>query len=136
MTDVRDGGSTREVVVVLREVQPVLASRDVKRSIGFYVDRLGFTLTFEDPSHPAYAAVRRDGIELHLQWHDPAEWTDGDRPMLRFLVDDVDALFAEFASKSVFHDRTALRVTPWGTREFAFYDPDRNGLTFYVPTGA
>jgi hypothetical protein len=20
---------------------------------------------------------------------------------------------------------------PWGTREFAFFDPDRNGLTFY-----
>ena len=25
----------------------------------------------------------------------------------------------------------AMRDTPWGTREFAFYDPDRNGLTFY-----
>ena len=52
--------------------------------------------------------------------------------MLRFLVADVDTLFKELQPKGVFHERTALRATPWHTREFAFYDPDRNGLTFYV----
>jgi uncharacterized glyoxalase superfamily protein PhnB len=51
--------------------------------------------------------------------------------MLRLLVDDPDALFAEYADKGVFHEGTALRDTPWGTREFAFFDPDHNVLTFY-----
>jgi uncharacterized glyoxalase superfamily protein PhnB len=55
--------------------------------------------------------------------------------MLRFLIDDVDALFEEYADKGVFHERTALRDTPWGTREFAFYDCDGNGLTFYRDLG-
>jgi hypothetical protein len=33
--------------------------------------------------------------------------------------------------KQVFQDHTALSDTPWRTREFAFYDLDGNGLTFY-----
>ena len=33
--------------------------------------------------------------------------------------------------RDVFHERTVLRETSWGTREFAFFDPDQNGLTFY-----
>jgi hypothetical protein len=47
------------------------------------------------------------------------------------VIDDVDALFHEFSDKNVFHARTALRDTAWGTREFAFYDADGNGLIFY-----
>jgi uncharacterized glyoxalase superfamily protein PhnB len=50
---------------------------------------------------------------------------------LRFVVDDPDTLFAEFEPLGLFHEHTRLANTPWGTREFAFYDPDGNGLTFY-----
>jgi catechol 2,3-dioxygenase-like lactoylglutathione lyase family enzyme len=117
---------------MFREVHPVLPSRDVAAAIDFYVSKLGFTLIFHDV-HPRYAGVRRDGVELHLQWHDPKEWEKVERPMLRFLVADVDALHDEFATQEVFHEQTALRNTTWGTREFAFYDRDQNGLTFYQP---
>ncbi len=51
--------------------------------------------------------------------------------MLRFVVPAVLEVFDEYRDKGVFHERTALRDTPWGTREFAFYDPNQNGLTFY-----
>ena len=47
------------------------------------------------------------------------------------LVGIFDALFAEYKSQDVFHQHTALRDTAWGTREFAFYDENSNGLTFY-----
>ena len=114
-------------------MQPVLGVRDVAASADWYVHRLGFTLAFHARGHPAYAVLTRDDVELHLQWSDPAETSADDRPMLRFLVEDVEALLAEFKPKGVFHEQTALRDTPWGTREFAFYDPDRNGLTFYRP---
>ena len=117
---------------MLEQVQPVLPSRDVDASVDFYVGRLGFSLVFKVAEKPAYAVIRRDGVELHLQWHDASEWSRTERPMLRFLVSDVDGLFAEFEPQGVFHERTALRTTPWGTREFAFFDPDMNGLTFYV----
>lgn len=117
---------------VFKQVHPVLPSRDVGAAIGFYVDRLGFTLVFRDGEDPTYAGVSRDGVELHLQWHPPAEWSRTERPMLRFVVSDVDALFEELKDKGVYHERTAIRATPWGTREFAFYDLDHNGLTFYM----
>jgi len=48
-----------------------------------------------------------------------------------FRVDDPDALYEEYKEKEVFHEGTQLRDTPWGTREFAIYDLDRNALTFY-----
>ena len=110
----------------------MLPSRDVAAAIGFYVGRLGFRLAFADSTRdPSYAGVRRDGIELHLQWHDAAEWSRVERPMLRFVVPDVEGLFEEYREQGVFHERTALRRTAWGTREFAFHDLDMNGLTFY-----
>ena len=116
----------------LKTVSPVLPTRDVRRSIEFYVDRLGFTLNGQDSqSDPHDAVVGRDAVELHLQWHDPAEWSAVERPMVRFEVPAVEALFDEFKETGVFHEQTALRDTPWGTREFAFFDPDQNGLTFY-----
>ena len=117
---------------IIKAVNPVLPSRDVKRSIEFYVNRLGFTLGFQDsPDEPHYAGFRRDGVEIHVQWHDPEEWSAVERPMLRFVVPGVQALHDEYADKDVFHATTKLRETSWGTREFAFYDPDQNGLTFY-----
>lgn len=116
---------------MFQAVHPVLPSRDVSAAVAFYVGKLGFTLAFQDAASPRYAGVRRDAVELHLQWHDPEEWDRVERPMLRFLVADVDALHAEYADKGMFHSRTMLRDTPWRTREFAFFDPDRNGLTFY-----
>jgi len=116
----------------IEQVQPVLPTRDVAAAIGFYVGRLGFELAFADSTEaPGYAGVRRDGVELHLQWHDPEEWERVERPMLRFVVPDVESLFEEFAGRDVFHERSAVRDTEWGTREFAFYDLDMNGLTFY-----
>jgi len=75
--------------------------------------------------------VRRDGVELHLQWHDASEWNyAGDRPTYRFLVEDVDRLSTEF-EKVPNLDRTPVRDTAWRTREFHVRDPDRNGLQFY-----
>jgi catechol 2,3-dioxygenase-like lactoylglutathione lyase family enzyme len=107
-------------------------SRDVEASIRFYA-KLGFDVAFrDDPDRVRYAGVRRDGVELHLQWHDAGGWdVPGDRPTYRFVVDDVDRLRAEFREQGIAADITEVRDTPWGTREFHVRDPDRNGLQFY-----
>lgn len=116
----------------LIQLKPVLMSRDVERSIAFYL-KLGFKEIFRDqPDDPKYAGVARDGVEIHIQWNDPAEWLPGaDRPNYRFVVDDVDALFEQFKSAGVLSPNSKLMDTPWGTREFHVHDPDRNGLQFY-----
>ena len=117
---------------------PVLACRDVAASVRFYRS-LGFALSFQDDAHaPRYAAVRRDGVELHLQWADAGQWRDGiDRPAYRFLVADVDALHGEFAAAlppDAWHGPWARPAdAPWGTREFHLRDPGGNVLQFYRP---
>lgn len=114
----------------LEGIHPVLAVRDVRAAIRFY-ERLGFRCTFTDaPDEPRYAAVRRDAVELHLQWHDASAWRDGeDRPTYRIVVNDVDALSEQLRIPDL--HRNDVRDTPWGTREFHVQDPDRNGLQFY-----
>jgi hypothetical protein len=70
----------------LESVQPVLMVRDVAASIQFY-QLLGFEPAFRDvPVEPKYAGVRRDGVEIHLQWHEAKDFCQGDRPTYRFVV--------------------------------------------------
>ena len=116
----------------LAAVQPVLMSRDVAASIQFYA-QLGFVRTFGGPPENArYAAVSRDDVELHLQWHDASGWEgSGDRPTYRFVVADVDGLYQEFRDAGVLENIKPVAETAWGTREFHVRDPDGNGLQFY-----
>jgi catechol 2,3-dioxygenase-like lactoylglutathione lyase family enzyme len=113
-------------------VHPVIPVRDVAAAIEYY-GRLGFVLAFRDPSGPTrYAGIRRDDVEVHLQWMDEAHFAgSADRNGLRFMVDDVDLLYSELGDREVLTAGSTVRDTPWMTREFAFYDPDGNGLTFY-----
>ena len=117
----------------LNDVIPVLPARDVSEAIRFYVERLGFDLVFQDSGdRPQYAGIRRGGVELHLQFQFETDFAAGTagQGMLRLIVDDPDTLFTEYQDKGVFHQGTQLRDTSWGTREFAFWDLNHNGLTF------
>ncbi|MEZ4865385.1 MAG: VOC family protein [Caldilineaceae bacterium] len=115
-----------------QQLHPVLPVRNVSAAVTYYTERLGFRLLFQDAEkNPTYAGVGRDQVQLHLQWHDEATFTGVNQPAMRFVIDDVDALFAGYQDKGVFQARTALQDTAWGTREFAFYDLDGNGLFFY-----
>lgn len=122
-------------------VHPVLMSSDVEASVGFY-RRLGFAETFRDrPVAPTYAAVTRDAVTLHLQWHADASSDPGrDRPVYRFLCEDVDGLFEAFRAAGAVPEGGPTRSpyarpadTPWGTRELHLRDPDGNGLQLYRP---
>lgn len=123
----------------LEAVHPVLMSRDLPESIGFF-ERLGFSLAFRDSdTAPRYAGIVRDEVLLHLQWHDASQWAHaGDRPAYRFLVSDVDALYRELQERDAVPDPAVSGSpwgrpgdTPWGTREFHLRDPGGNLLQFY-----
>ena len=120
-------------------VHPVLMSSDLVVSIQFF-ERLGFRELFRDtPIGTRYAGLSRDGAEIHLQWHAPQQWKHkADLPTYRFLVSDVDQLYAELLGCGALPVATphqspwsAPGNTPWGTREFHLRDPDGNGLQFY-----
>lgn len=114
---------------MFQALHPILGTRDLERALEFYVTKLGFTLAFRDPSGPSnYAGVRRDQVELHMQWQDEHEMST---MRLRFLVASPDQLFAELLAKGAAETGRRPKNTAWGTREFALYDLDRNALTFY-----
>lgn len=128
----------------LLETHPIVGSRDLDRTISFYVERLGFELVFDDSQTPRnYIGMRRDAVELHFQFQYKSEMGT---IRLRFKVSDPDLLLADFRSRQAFTDSSTLsaqqsavqvelsaplRDTAWGTREFGFYDPDGNQLHFY-----
>jgi catechol 2,3-dioxygenase-like lactoylglutathione lyase family enzyme len=106
-----------------------IPTRDQDRAIDFYTARLGFELAFGDTADPPnYVGFRRDAVVLHMQFQYEHEMGT---IRLRFLVEDPDALFSEYRERAVECTATGIRDTPWGTREFALYDLDRNALTFY-----
>lgn len=117
----------------LEQIHPVLPVKDVPEALKFYVEKLGFKIAFaDDKTIPKYAGIKRDNIEIHLQWHDTKEWeSDFNTPMLRIVTQNIEALYEEYKIKDVFHKNTSLNEATWGTREFAFYDLYKNGLTFY-----
>ena len=124
-------------MAVIKDLNPVLPVRNVKDAVAYYTDKLGFALAFQSPAdNPSYAVIRRDDVTFDLQWQDFTDPNVG-TANLRFVVEDIEELFEEYSTQDVFNEEgkfyqdTELRKTPWGTREFAFYDPDMNTLTFY-----
>jgi catechol 2,3-dioxygenase-like lactoylglutathione lyase family enzyme len=117
------------VAAMFKETHPILGTRDILRAIDFYTHKLGFKLVFRDHGEPPnYVVFRRDAVVLHMQFQYEHEMGT---IRLRFLVEDPDALFAELRQGGVECTRDGVRDTPWGTREFALYDLDRNALAFY-----
>jgi len=122
----------------LHAVHPVLAASNVEESVRFYKS-LGFAVVFQDAAiNPKYVAVKRDGVELHIQWADKEQWAYPiDRPAYRFVVTDVDEMFQEFVKSGEMRSDVSQgpwaspKNTPWGTREFHLRDPSQNSLQFY-----
>lgn len=118
---------------MFKAINPVLPVRDINASVSYYVHKLGFTSLFIDNTKlPTYAGIKRENVEIHLQWHPEENWKQMNASSLRFMILEIEQLYQEYASQDIFHKNTALRKTAWGTREFAFFDPDMNGLTFYT----
>jgi catechol 2,3-dioxygenase-like lactoylglutathione lyase family enzyme len=114
---------------MFKDIHPILGTRDIRRAMEFYTRQLGFTLAFDDKADPPnYVGFRRDAVVLHVQFQFEHEMST---IRLRFLVEDPDALFSEYRQCGVECTSSGVRDAPWGTREFALYDLDRNALTFY-----
>ncbi|HTB56708.1 MAG TPA: VOC family protein [Polyangia bacterium] len=115
---------------MFKETHPIVGTRDTRRAIDFYTQRLGFELAFGDEANdpPNYIGFRRDAVVLHMQFQYEHEMGT---IRLRFLVEDPDALFDEYQRRGVECSAAGIRYTPWRTREFGLYDLDRNSLTFY-----
>jgi catechol 2,3-dioxygenase-like lactoylglutathione lyase family enzyme len=118
--------------------RPVLHVSNVETSLGFYVDRLGFTVPWrvEWDGRTHVAEVDRQGCALILS----DEWPEKVGKGLIFIslnvepatheaeVAAVDALRAEFENRSV-----SVKDGRWGYRLLVIEDLDGNQLFFPYP---
>ena len=118
-----------------RRIIPCLLVGDMRQSLEFYVEKLGFTQTgyFPIESNPIRTEVRRDDVAIIL--FTEALYAVGDSPSfsgaLYIFPENVDRLAEELRGKVPLewhpHD------TDFGTREFAIRDPNGYLLIFAQP---
>ena len=118
---------------MIRQIAPQFFSTDIPGTLAWYKDKLGFHCvgTWQDP--PVYAIVARDQQAIHFRCTEPPTANPDkyeDELLDAYLkVDDVDALYAEYAAKGVEFTRE-LGNTPWDAREFVVKDCDGRLLAF------
>ena len=118
---------------MIRQIAPQFFTTDIRGTLAYYTDKLGFDClgTWQDP--PVYAIVARDQHRIHFRCADPPAPNPDkyeDELLDAYLfVEDADALYAELATRGVEFTR-GLANTPWHTREFVVKDCDGRLLAF------
>ncbi len=114
---------------------PVLACKDMAKSLRFYLEILDFELvgTWPEMGSPSFSILLREGAELHLSTY-PGDGVVGS--IAAIIINDIESLFQKFVSRglqpgklgSLVHLRPTLQS--WGTTEFYVDDPSGNTLRF------
>jgi catechol 2,3-dioxygenase-like lactoylglutathione lyase family enzyme len=116
-------------------VLPALLVADMRATLEFYIDQLGFVQTgyFPIESEPIRTEVRRDGVAIIL--FTEAFHTSGERPsftgMFYVFPESVDRLADELRGKVPF--AWGPENTEFDIREFAIRDPNGYLLVFAEP---
>ncbi len=131
---VKDEGAKRN----LASISPFFIVKDLRVSIAYYIERLGFQLDFQGPDDgPYYAGVSRDGIGIMLKAilpevlpqpnHTRHEWARWDAYIYTL---DPDTLFDEFSRRGATFVKKLSFIDEglWG---FELTDADGYVLAFF-----
>jgi catechol 2,3-dioxygenase-like lactoylglutathione lyase family enzyme len=122
----------------LSGIAPFFIVRNTATALGFYRDRLGFEITFQEPAvDPFFGIVRRGGAMIMLKSVGIEPTPNSSRqPQARWdayvHVSDPDALAAEFLSRRIEFSEP-LKNTHDGLRGFELKDVDGYVLFFGCP---
>jgi len=122
----------------VKKLTPNLVVSNVERSVAFYCDTLGFTLTQKvpDQSPLVFATVQSGDVEIFLNAPEPAI---AEYPAFKSKpIGGTLTLFMEVEGIASLHEALAGRVTVvmplerkwYGVTEFAIVDPDGYVITF------
>ena len=137
MSDHTESTMTKAVIVA---AEPELFVTNIKASLDFFTQELGFAIAFTYGEPPFYAQVKRDGARLNLKCVDSPvinpELRDREELLSAAMSvatpHEIKQLFLEFQSANVTFFQT-LKKQPWGARNFIIKDPDGNLLLFAGP---
>jgi len=100
---------------------PFLPVRNLEETVNYYKDQLGFTDEWFWGSPPTDAGCHRNDLSLLFN-ENPALAEKVEGFELVMFVDDVDAIYEEFKSRSAIEITTPIKDEPWGIREFTVRD--------------
>ena len=118
---------------MIRQIAPVFFTLDIPRTLAYYKDKLAFECLgrWQDP--PVYAIVARDQHAIHFRCAAPPtpnpDKSEDELLDAYLSVEDVDALYAEYAARGVAFTRTPANMA-WNWREFVVEDCDARLLAF------
>jgi catechol 2,3-dioxygenase-like lactoylglutathione lyase family enzyme len=126
--------------VVIIAAEPQLFVADIKASLDFFTQKLGFSIVFSYGEPPFYAQVKRDSAQLNLRCVDrpviDPELRDREELLSAALTvataNGIKQLFLEFQAAKITFFQT-LKTQPWGARNFIIRDLDGNLLLFAGP---
>lgn len=108
--------------------RPIFAVTNLKRSLAYYRDTLGFKIDWEWGEPSDFASVTRSGATLFL-----GQDRHTGHGALWVFTRDVDKLHAELKQKQATIKMPPTNM-PWGNREIHVLDADGNLLRFGGPT--
>lgn len=123
-------------IPVFDHITPMIpAGKDMAAALTFYEQKLGFTVTYK-ADDLSMVILRRSGVEIILNNFDDPHTAS--QTSLRIKLSGVDALYSEYQAQTIppFQQGDgaglgSLKMTPWGTREFAVRDLAGVCITFY-----
>jgi uncharacterized glyoxalase superfamily protein PhnB len=114
------------------------AGKDMKAALAFYEQKLGFTATYK-ADDLSMVILWRGAVEIILQNVDDPHTAS--QTSLRIQLSGVDALYDEYQAQTIAPFQQgdgaglgSLKMTPWGTQEFAVRDLAGVCITFYEKT--
>ena len=112
----------------LSRIAPELPVANLKRSIEYYEQNLGFRVAMQMPNGN-YAIVERDDVAIHL-FQDNAGILS--RVGIHIFTEDLEMLHAEMQERGARVSQGILRK-PWGNRDFRVADDSGNEIKFTEP---
>ena len=109
---------------------PMLPADDLAAAKAFYVDGLGFDVSFEasEDGHNGLLGLTRGTIELTIDRPMPGH---GREACVSIHVDDADVYYREWSAKVAV--LRAPRDEEWGARTFDLLDPSGNTIFVMGP---
>ena len=130
------------MAIKITGVTPLLQVYDMRRSVAFYREMLGFEVvqSYEPEGHLYWAMLRLGGAVVMLN----AKYEDDERPSaaeaasnqdveLYFDCDDVDAAYMLLRRRGC--EVAEPVITHYGMKQMRVRDPDGFGLCFQQPAG-
>jgi uncharacterized glyoxalase superfamily protein PhnB len=117
-------------------ISPLMAVRDMKETINFYKESLGFEtgLMFPDAANPEYADVTKEGMVFMLVPVESMGLMHKDKlgagiDLYLQIDGDIDEYYQTLKSKKV-KIVSEIKDEPWGSRDFTIEDINGYLLTF------